>query len=195
MVGEQFISRKVLFLQDTVLKKTYKSVGNSKVAITQKIPQGKLYLVPTPCIKISKVGVLGPDNVAHVQHDALARQSSGGICIYGGEDKRFKLKAICHSKKGYDGTIRSKIYKGGILHSVSASGTPTAPTVSVKSRLGKDAKTKLSSSMKSGLLSLVASQKTIIDGTNKMTAKATISTSLQGRPGPPQIQLGVKVEV
>lgn len=195
MTGEHGIFSKVLLLQDTVLKKAYKSVGNSKINITQKIPQGKLYLVPTPCIKISKVGVIGSNNVIHFQHDALARQSTAGICVYGGEDKRFKLKVNGDSKKGYDGTIRSKMDKGGILHSVSASGTPTAPTVSVKSRLGKDAKTKLSYSMKSGLVSLVAIHKTLIDGKNKMTTTATISTSLHRRPAPPQIQLGVKVEV
>lgn len=178
-----------------MLKKAYKSVGNSKINITQKVPQGKLCLIPTPCIKISKVGVLGPNNVAHLQHDALARQSSAGICVYGGEDKKFKLKVTGDSKKGYDGTIRSKIYKGGILHSVSASGTPTAPTVSVKSRLGEDAKTKLSYSVKTGLLSLIAIHKTLIDGKNRMTTKATISTSLHGRLAAPQIQLGVKLEV
>lgn len=185
----------MLVLQNTVLKKAYKSVGNSKINITQKIPQGKIYLIPTPCIKISKVGVLGPSNVAYLQHDALARQSSAGICVYGGEDKRLKLKLTGDSENGYNGTIRSKVYKGGMLHSVSASGTPTAPTVSIKSRLGEDAKTKLSYSMKSGLLSLIAIHKTLIDGKNRMTTKATISTSLHGRFAAPQIQLGVKLEV
>lgn len=82
-----------------MIKKSWKAPKSSKILVTQKIPGGKIYLVPNPEIMISKRGLIGPSDTAKVTFDALNRKSSGSMSLYTGKDKEYKLGLSFDSKK------------------------------------------------------------------------------------------------
>lgn len=81
-----------------MLKRTWKGGANTKFTLTQKVPKGKLYLIPNPALKIAKKGLVGEHDEMSVEYDALNRRTTGALTMYAGEDKAYKFSVNGNSK-------------------------------------------------------------------------------------------------
>lgn len=132
---------------------------NTKLTISQAVPNNKWFLVPNPAFKLSHKNAIGSSSLIELSYDALHRTSSAVATVYAGEDKDYKAVVGVYSKKGVAAKGRAKLHKG-LFHSVSASvSTHHAPQLSVKSKLGGDAKVKTSYDVGTQVLKFEAERK------------------------------------
>lgn len=186
--------------KDCTLRASWKPSNTVRVNLAQKAPKGKFFLVPNPHLKITQTGgVLGKNNSASLEHDMMARCSGATVCFYGGDDddeKRHKVKINANSNSGANACIRSKIWKGSLLHSISASGSTRGNVLALKSRIqygDKKLKTKLSYSTANGSLTMAGTHTLTVDK-HKVKTSVTLSAPVTGLTRP-SVQVGVNLQV
>ena len=114
---------------------------DTKLTISQAVPNNKWFLVPNPAFKLAHKNAIGSDSLVEFHWDALHRASGAAATVYAGEDKDYKATIAAHNKNGFSAKARAKIHKG-VLHSITAQvSTQHAPVISVKSKLAGDTKT------------------------------------------------------
>lgn len=215
---------------DSTFRATWKPLSDVKVNITQKAPKGKFFLVPNPHVKVTKSGIIGKNDSASLEHDMMERSSGASMVLYRGDDgdsKRHKLKLSANSKSGLNGMsgmVRSKVLKGTLLHSVSASGTKDSQVLTLKSRIRGDdqkLKTKVSYTTGKNSLTFVGAMRMCVDdqkykaemsyvtATKSLTMEGIHETKIDGKKvkttlnlsapvtnfSKPQMQIGFKVDL
>jgi hypothetical protein len=116
-----------------------KSVNvNSKITISQAVPNNKWFLVPTPEFKLIHKSALGSNSVTNLHWDTLSRTGGASTKLYSGDDNSYKAELEMHSTLGLKMTARAKLRKG-LVHSIAASvGNNTPAKLTLKSRFAED---------------------------------------------------------
>ena len=124
--------------------KLKKSVNaNTKLTISQAVPNNKWFLVPNPSFKLVTKGSVPGSNgnsntVTELGWDTMTRMGGASTKIYTGDDNAYKAELEMHSKLGPKFGVRAKLRKG-VLHSVAASMGPKTPAkLTLKSRFAED---------------------------------------------------------
>lgn len=184
--------------KDSTFRASWKPSGTVRVNLTQKVPKGNFFLVPNPQAKVTKTGgILGKHNFVSLEHDMLQRSSGATICLYGGDDvdeKRHKVKVNMLSNSGANATIRSKLWKGTLLHSASVSGSTKSQVLSLKSQIRIDdqkMKTKLSYSTASESLTMAGTHVVKIDK-HKLKTSVVLTSPIK-HIEKPSVQVGVNL--
>ena len=116
--------------------------ADTKLTLTQFVPQNKWFLVPNPSVKLAHKGLAGEHSLLEASWDTLSRSGGAGLTLYGGEEKAYKAAVELHSLKGAKATARAKLRKG-LVHSVAAtvsSASGGAPVLTLKSRVSDETK-------------------------------------------------------
>jgi hypothetical protein len=112
--------------------------ANTKLTISQAVPNNNWFLVPNPALKLLQVNTLGSNSITELTWDTLTRMGGVNTKLYAGDDNSYKAELDMHSKLGLRMTGRAKLRKGA-LHSVAATvGNKTPATVTLKSRFAGD---------------------------------------------------------
>jgi hypothetical protein len=186
--------------KDYTFRASWKPSNTLRVNLTQKAPKGQFFLVPNPCLKITQTGgILGRNNFVSVEHDMMQRCSGATVCLYGGDDedkKKHKIKVNTLGNSGINASVRSKIFKGTLLHSISASGSTKSQVLTLKSRItsnNKKLKTKLSYSTASNALTLAGNHVMNVDS-HKVKASVVVSAPVT-RLTSPSVQVGMNFQI
>jgi len=129
----------------------------------------------------------------------LQRCSGATFCLYGGDggdEKRHKVKLNALSNSGINAAIRTKIYKGTLLHSISASGSMKSQVLTLKSRIRNDdkkLKTKLSYSTASNSLTMAGTHVMNVDN-HKVKTSVVFSAPIKCITRP-SVQVGLNFQV
>ena len=129
----------------------------------------------------------------------MQRCSGATVCLYGGDDedkKKHKIKVNTLGNSGINASVRSKIFKGTLLHSISASGSTKSQVLTLKSRItsnNKKLKTKLSYSTASNALTLAGNHVMNVDS-HKVKASVVVSAPVT-RLTSPSVQVGMNFQI
>lgn len=186
--------------KDSTFRASWRPLNTVRVNLTQKVPKGQFFLVPNPHLKITQTGgILGKNNFASIEHDMMQRCSGGTLCLYKGDDtdeKRHKLKLNSFGNSGVNASIRSKLYKGTLLHSISASGSTSGQVLTLKSRIrsgDKKLKTKVSYSTARESLTIAGTHAANLDN-HKVKTSVVISAPIKSLTRP-SVQIGMNFQV
>jgi hypothetical protein len=124
-------------LQSTFMKLKKTLNDNTRLTISQAVPNNKWFLVPNPVVLVHH-NALSSNSVTELHWDTLTRMGGVSTRVYTGDDAEYKAQLEMHSKLGVKATARAKLRKGA-LHSVAATvGNKTPAKLTLKSRFAEN---------------------------------------------------------
>eukprot|EP00891_Asterochloris_glomerata_P007448 jgi/Astpho2/7448/Aster-02027 len=112
-----------------------RQIRNAMVTFSQAIPEGKLFLLPTPALKVEQ-GVVSEDGFGKLkaEYSCLSRRGQFSHTLYMGEDKERKVSLVVDSLLGPTLLARLKL-RQGMVHSLKGSWSEAVgPLAELKSR-------------------------------------------------------------
>ncbi|KAL4516003.1 hypothetical protein Ndes2526B_g00717 [Nannochloris sp. 'desiccata'] len=124
--------------RNTFMKLDKSVNANTKLTVSQAVPNNKWFLAPNPAFKLVHSNALGSNSITDLHWDTLTRMGGVSTKLYSGDDNSYKAELGMHSKLGLKMTARAKLRKGAV-HSVAATvGNKTPAQLNLKSRFAGD---------------------------------------------------------